>query len=145
MSDSAKFNEQVLNYVEKTSQALGVAIKLAEDSDARTKAAVEKVAGVKTRLRTAGLIDEDDVKRAEAQLADHAQTLDILDNVVEFYEGKLKEAGAKIASASLGRAANDTDSGSKSRQKHANYVGRRAGYEDAPKESDLALLKLLDK
>ena len=139
------FNTQALNYVETTGKALGVALKIAEAYEQDQKGAGEKIGSAVDLLKKAGLVDEDESKRAEAQLGNHAQTLDILTNVLDHFEGERKDAQAKSASENLGSAVDDPASPRHSgRQKNANYVGKRRGFEDGPTESDRALLSLVD-
>jgi hypothetical protein len=141
---SIDINEKTLSYVETTGKALGVALKMAEVHDANEKAATDKIGGVSSKLRAVGLVDSDDTEKAASQLGDHAQTLDILANVVDHYEGKLKESMSKEASASLGSGSEDSETSTGTgHTKNANYVGRRRGWDDGPSESDRALLRLI--
>ena len=62
--------EKVLSYIETSGEALGVAIKLAESQEL----AKEKVTGLISSLKTAGLIEDHQEKEASAQLVDPSQT-----------------------------------------------------------------------
>jgi hypothetical protein len=134
-------NEKALKYVEATSKALGVAMKMAEDRQVSEKEAAEKVPSLVELLKKAGLIDEADEKRASAQLANQSQSLDILSNVLNHFQGELKEAQAKVASATLGSGVSEKAA---SAEKNANYVGQRRGFGD-DRESDQAMLRLIGK
>ena len=137
-------NAKTLDYVTTTNKALGVALKVAESVEATQKEAADKVPGLVTQLKQAGLIDEGDEKRASDQLLSGPQSLDILGNVLGHFQGQLKDAQAKVASATIGEGV-DSDNGSSAtgHQKNANYVGYRRGLGETS-EADNALLKLID-
>ena len=131
--------EKVLSYIETSGEALGVAIKLAESQEL----AKEKVTGLISSLKTAGLIEDHQEKEASAQLVDPNQALDILSNVIDHYQGQLKESNAKTASLSIGEGDQDSSPVAQT-SKHANFAGYRRGSDDAPAQSDEALLRLID-
>ena len=138
-------NLKVLDFIETASKIGEVSLKIAEAAAAEKSAVAGKVEKLARLLSTAGLIDDHEVKQAATQLANPSSALDILENVIDEFNGQLKEARAKIASVNLGESAQDAPNMSKSSfDKYANYAGARRGHgELAP--SDQALLALLDR
>mgnify|MGYP000993783677 CR=1 FL=1 len=132
--------EQTVQYVEAASEALCLATKLANTVAKDREAALAKVASVVSVLVAEGLIDRSEEKRAHAQLANHADALDILDNVVHVLRKQAKEASARV-SAELGApaSAKEVQSSGPVRDKTANFDGYRRGENDPPSASDLAL------
>ena len=128
-------------FTKASADAMEVALRIAERAEKNEKAAAERLNTVLQTLKTAGLITDAQVKTATAQLGNHAQTLDILCNVVNHF-GKEAQASEKVARDNLG-------AGDKTTQpktvKQSNYVGRRRGYDDPPAESDLAFRKLISR
>lgn len=106
-------------------------------------ASTEKVSSIAKLLVDAKLIDDTMVKRAQENLTNPDKTLDIVRNIVEHYQGALKEANAKIASATLG-VADNSKSASTPTTKYSNYVGRRRG-EGEIAASDEPLRRLIGK
>lgn len=141
---SQDINSLTLRYVEKSSNVMQLATKLAKDAVEQQDAAKGKVAAVVGHLKKAGLIDEHEEKLASEQLSKSASALDVLNNVVTEYS-KLQ---AKVASVELGKAASDTSNDSdrggaqNCHHKNANYVGyiRGAGETSARDRSLLALI-----
>jgi len=142
---SADINVKTLDFVSTANKALGVAMKMAEDVEATQVKVASKVPATVASLKRAGLIDDGDEKRAAEQLSNAVQSLDILNNVLDHYQGQLKDAQAKVASATMGEGVADADSNGKSRnhQKNANYTGYRRGLGEKS-ASDEALLRLID-
>lgn len=140
--NTAEFYKTTLDFVDTTTKILKIASELSEKQASTEKAVGEKAAHAVKLLKSAELIDDHDTKRAEAQLKNPAQALDVLKNVVEHYRGQLKSAEAKLAGATLGTA-DTAETKTASLNKNANYVGRRRGTSDGPSEADQALLRLL--
>ena len=140
---SNDINAKFLNYVETSAKAMDLAEKIASNVNTEQKSAEDKVPAAQDLLKRAGLIDEDQEKAAAVQLSDHGQTLDILSNVLKHYQGEIKEAQAKVASATMGAGVDGVDRRT-SQEKNANYVGRRRGLgENSP--ADASLLALIDR
>lgn len=135
----SNLNEKVLNYIETTGKAIKVALDLVQNGGG---ADATKVASAAELLERANLIDENEVKQASSQLANHGETLDILHNVIDHYSTELKQAQAKVASATVGEVSSEKQASST--EKYANYVGRIRGSDDGPSESDRAMLRLID-
>jgi hypothetical protein len=125
-------------FTKASADAMEVAMRIADRAEQNEKAASERLSSALQALKTAGLITDAQVKTATAQLSNHAQTLDILCNVVEHYNKEAK-ASEKVARDNLGAG----DKSQKQTVKQSNYVGRRRGYDDPPSESDLALRRLI--
>jgi CTP-dependent riboflavin kinase len=137
----SNFNEKVLNYIETTGKAIKVALDLVQQEKAAS-AEEQNVATAVEKLEQAGLIDSHESKQASAQLANPNEALDILANVIEHYSSQLKDANAKVASATIGEGVGET--ATPQTEKYANYVGRRRGSDEGPSASDQALLSLID-
>lgn len=138
MSDS-NFDNKVLDFVEKSSHALEVASKLVKAAEAERQAVKEKVAALAKKLLAQNLIDEHELKTAEAQLSKTAEALEILDNVLDYYQEFHKEATVK-KDTSMGRGV----SGANTSEKYAMYAGRRRGSAEGLSNADKALLRLVD-
>lgn len=136
----SNLNEKVLNYIETTGKAIKVALDLVQHGGVPD---ATKVASAAEKLERANLIDDNEVKQASAQLANHGETLDILHNVIDHYSTELKSAQAKVASATVGEVSSEKQASSRT-EKNANYVGRIRGSDDGPSESDRAMLRLID-
>lgn len=136
-----EFYKETLNFVDVATKLIKLSSTLAKKQTATAGAVKEKSASVAKLLVSTELIDSHQVKQAESQLSDPAKALDVLRNVVDHFQTKIKEANAKVASATLGTA--DSNSSVGSSKKQSNYLGRRRGSEDGPTESDQALLRLL--
>jgi len=136
----SNLNEKVLNYIETTGKAIKVALDLVQHGGGPD---ATKVASAAEKLERANLIDDNEVKQASAQLANHGETLDILHNVIDHYSTELSQARAKVASATVGEVSSEKQASSRS-EKNANYIGRIRGSDDGPSESDLAMLRLID-
>jgi len=136
----SKIAPLAVNYTRVTNQALGLAVKIAAATQHEKKAARDRIPSLVELLKEAGLIDEHQVKAASAQLDDHSEALGILANVIQRYEGELKEARAKQASADLGSPTNDAgEAVLTGNQKNANYAGYRRGDDDPLDEASRAL------
>ena len=136
----SNLNEKVLNYIETTGKAIKVALDLVPHGGG---ADATKVASAAEKLERANLIDDNEIKQASAQLANHGETLDILHNVIDHYSTELKHAQAKVASATVGEVSSEKQASSRT-EKNANYIGRIRGSDDGPSESDQAMLRLID-
>ena len=136
----SNLNEKVLNYIETTGKAIKVALDLVPHGRG---ADATKVASAAEKLEQANLIDDNEIKQASVQLADHGETLDILHNVIDHYSTELKQARAKVASATVGEVSSEKQASSRT-EKNANYIGRIRGSDDGPSESDRAMLRLID-
>jgi hypothetical protein len=138
--NNSEFYKMTLDFVDTTSKVLKIATDIASAQSADTRSVNEKAAAMAKVLANASLIDGHETKLAEAQLRNPVQALDVLKNVVDHYAGQLKEANAKLASATLGSV--DAPAKTASMKKTSNYVGARRG-EGQVSESDQALLRLL--
>jgi hypothetical protein len=142
--NTAEFYTKTLDFVATTTEILKIASTLAEKQASTEEAVNDKAVAMVQLLKSAELIDAHQVKRAEAQLKNPGQALDVLKNVVDHYRGQLKESQAKLASATLGTPEGpDSKSTASGFKKNANYVGKRRGNSDGPSEADQALLRLL--
>ena len=140
---SAESNSKVLAFVECASKAIEVGTKIANAQAAKDAAVSQLVPGLVQQLKTAGLLDETEVKAAEAQLADPVGALEIFGNLLGIHA---KQAAAhKEASVSrLGAAEAGMGGGRvKVASTEDNYVGRRRGSADEMSESDKCLMSLV--
>lgn len=133
-----------LRYVEKSSNVMQLATKIAKDAATQQSDARSKVASVVGHLKKAGLIDEHEEKLASDQLSKSASALDVLNNVV----GEYVKLQAKVASANLGEPASDSSKSvtgpASCHHKNANYAGYVRGLGEVSAR-DRALLALLDR
>lgn len=131
-----------LAFTKASADAMEVAMRIAKKAEQAEKAAADRIGPALQALKSAGLITDSRIKTATAQLGNHAQTLEILCNVVDHYTKKAS-AQEKAASHSLGAAA---DVSPKPQPvKKGGYVGMRRGYDDVPSEADAALRRLIGK
>jgi hypothetical protein len=141
--NTLEFYKTTLDFVDTTTKILKIASQLANEKAASDKAVAEKLPGAVQSLKSAELIDSHEVKRAESQLRNPAEALEVLKNVVGHYREQLKTAEAKVASATLGSADMASKTASTGFKKNANYVGKRRGDADGLSEADAALARLL--
>jgi len=127
-----------LAFTKASADAMEVALKIADRAEQAEKAAAERVSSALQALKSAGLVNENQVKLATDQLGSHAQTLEILCNVVDHYT-KAAAANEKTARDNLGAG----DTSTKQTVKKACYPGKRRGYDDQPSEADAVFLRLL--
>jgi len=97
--------QKMVAFVSQTSAALETAHQQLKQAEAEKQAAKASVSLAAQALLDAGLISAAEVKTAEKQLANHAEALGILGNVISAM-GKREEDARKTASAvSLGKPA----------------------------------------
>jgi hypothetical protein len=145
MTKTLNTAEGTLDYVEKSSQAMGKALELCEHHEKNAAEAATKIASVVSRLKKSGFIDEADEKLASQQLSSHSMSLDVLLNILDARDKEAAERQSKQANV-LGEGVSDNTSGNgQSNDKFAAYAGRRRGEDDGPAESDKALLALIGK
>lgn len=133
----ADTKELAMAFTKCSADVFDVALRIAERTEKAEKAAAEHIGPALQALKSAGLVQEAQAKTAEAQLGSHAQTLEILGNVIAHYtkEATDREKAARVA---LG-----TSDSPKKAEKRACYPGKRRGYDDVPSEADEALRRIL--
>lgn len=103
-----KFAQDVVNYVETTGRALGIALTAVKKAEDETKEAAAIVDEAVEALLAHKLIANDERSDASAQLSKHASAVQLLARTVEFmtarHQAELKQLQAKQASLNQGRA-----------------------------------------
>lgn len=97
-----KLAQQMVGFVQTTSQALGLALTMAKQAHVAKQAASEVIPQVVDKLVSSGLIAESLRKEATKQLADHANALEVLENAVCVMEDRLKAAQQQITALNTG-------------------------------------------
>lgn len=110
-----KFAQDVVDYVETTGRALGIALAEVKKAEDATKEAAGVIDEAVETLLSHKLITADERGDAAARFAKHASTIELLANTVEFmnrrHQAEIKQLQAKQAALNQGRPVGEQNSG----------------------------------
>jgi hypothetical protein len=92
----------VVGYIEKTGTALGLYGNLVKSAMAEKKAAADLIPGLINKFKEAKLLPAGQDKLAAAELGNHANALEILDNVITVMTERVKMASSDRAALHQG-------------------------------------------
>jgi hypothetical protein len=124
-----KLAQQMVGYIEVTGKALGVATAAVKEAHIAKQAAGDIVPKVVDRMVQCGLIPEAARKQASSELGNHADSLEIMLNVMDEMNTRVKASDAKIAALNNGKPEGPTQTSKQAKS-----------YEDDP---DMALIGLV--
>lgn len=124
---SQNITQKTVEFTKVASRALALASKLVGEKTANDKSVADNATKVANALKTAGLIDEHEVKQATAELSNHNDALSVLFNVVREF-ANAKHAAVKTASSTdIGKPVGAADPTGAKVVKQSSYVGQRLG------------------